>query len=100
MNQSEEELRELSHRAAGCLPKDAFHPNNIRWKLALQKCDGSYINGWLHESTEACTEIFSRLLIPAGVFREVIEAVIFDKTGDPVAAFRVGTLTTLVDLKK
>lgn len=57
------ELQVLSREAAGCLPKDqAFML--IFWGL----CKGHF-NGvrslWLHESTEACTEIMVRVLWPA-----------------------------------
>ena len=57
---TQSELEELSRRAAGCLPKDfgvgpfAFEPERED-----EIPDGAL---WLHESTEACTEIMVRVL--------------------------------------
>lgn len=110
------DLQKLSRDAAGCLPKDAFSPDNVRWKIALDKRDGSYINGWLHESTEACTEIMVRVLWPDhkwwGMHRRsdykgsdcMITSLSFggdvlDVGDDPMLAFRVAVLRALVALK-
>lgn len=63
------ELQELSRKAAGCLPKDEWyagqvlqnplHGNSIGlWRPDISKSGWK----WLHESTEACTEIMVRVL--------------------------------------
>lgn len=110
---SETELQGLSREAAGCLPRE------IRGELQL-RLDG-YLCGdsngedwrvqWLHESTEACTEIMVRVLWPAGVALvpgiECVRA-IFEAgdslsevqiVSDPMRVYRVAVLKALIALK-
>lgn len=136
---SEEQLQELSREAAGCLPPP---PWNFEL-LSLYRHDTKYatITGtktrsagmvsqtgsgdifWLHESTEACTEIMVRVLWPAdqtvhgfksagGTYtaRAICdpsnEGDANDTIGssyanekDPMLAFRVAVLRALIALK-
>ena len=74
---TEQELMELSRQAAGCLPEDVRDSlrceNEYRalgvtgyWECFREGYDISW-NFWLHESTEACTEILARVLMAPGV---------------------------------
>lgn len=127
-----EELQQLSRDAAGCLPKDFFenwgHPKTlaaaevgqIPYAYACPPASKAYFC-WLHESTEACTEIMVRVLAPLGVFligghQTYIELAVAKENedcedywqegftcgtnnDDPMLAFRVAVLRALVALK-
>jgi len=122
-----EQLQELSRRAAGCLPKE--------WRLASSGLpffvcyeagmpDGA-VNGyvsdhcrnprkWLHESTEACSEIMVRVLwaknvviggsvYPANVVVWGTTPPMFvtkEQIPDPMLAFRVAVLRALIALSE
>ena len=116
---TQEELMELSRQAAGCLPEDANWPWFAHcgddWRdgrIIEDKGEGRVM--WLHESTEACTEIMVRVLWPAGAvlsegkrvktdhvviaFRGQTE-ITWASNADPMLAFRVAVLRALIALK-
>ena len=122
---TQEELMELSRQAAGCLPEDVRDSlrceNEYRalgvtgyWECFREGYDISW-NFWLHESTEACTEILARVLMAPGVlcdlkpnrdgFRifcrwEVLgSAYASEFNGDVMQALRVAVLRALIALK-
>jgi hypothetical protein len=113
-------LEQLSREAAGCLPYKFY---NDEWVvMRIPEMEGridSLLRGfcWLHESTEACTEIMVRVLWPAGWrvigSKDLAEAhyppamVVgawniqrFEEyNNDPMLAFRVAVLLALICLK-
>jgi len=109
-------LESLSREAAKVLPED------FAWKKSCVISDGEILYGtrscWLHESTEACTEIMVRVLWPAGwrvigskdwaeanhgpsMVMGAWNVQRFDAhNNDPMRAFRVAVLSALIALKK
>ena len=127
---TEQELMELSRQAAGCLPveickelkitqspDDGIAPESS-WAsagtVAFIFDRGCVGRKWLHESTEACTEIMVRVLWLAGAvlsegkrvktdhvviaFRGQTE-ITWASNADPMLAFRVAVLRALIALK-
>ena len=114
-----QELMELSRQAAGCLPEDVRDSlrceNEYRalgvtgyWECFREGYDISW-NFWLHESTEACTEIMVRVLLKEHATLELNchgKDIWFrgrpsasDYRDDPMLAFRVAVLRALIALK-
>jgi len=114
-----EQLQELSQRAAGCLP-EAFDLSRGGIDLESDRPSGwVYYHDdrdaeWLHESTETCAEIMVRVLWPASIditgdgesqaaycLPTDIEAngVAF-KEDAPMLAFRVAVLHALIALSE
>jgi len=121
---NDSELRELSRKAAGCLPNPFLFgragafvvnaPGRLKRDFIGKVWNGGDA-GWLHESTEACTEIMVRVLgrdivrvvvgsdncvIFHSDLNQEIACVMFYEVGeDPMLAFRVAVLRALVALK-
>lgn len=122
---SETELQGLSMAAAECLLEGLFYAG-ASWLEGFQWIQGPRDTGgkeWLHESTEACTEIMVRVLWPAeqtvhgfksaggtytarAIFDPTNEEDANDTIGssyanesDPMLAYRVAVLRALIALK-
>ena len=117
----QEELEALSREAANLLPRDFFTrlTNHIggSFEGMVTGEAGNQIDGsWLHESTEACTEIMVRVLGDADIsivtsvkgsmallqqaYDEEIFVPFIPADGDPMLAYRVAVLRALVALSK
>ena len=125
----QEELEALSREAAGCLPwefwqtvepGDTYYPRHDDaqpvfegyWPCENDRADWQV---WLHEDTQACTEIMVRVLGDADIsidtsvkgsmallqqaYDEEIFVPFIPADGDPMLAYRVAVLRALVALK-
>lgn len=112
---TQEELQDLSRKAAKLLPKDEL---SCCWvdgiNQDLYNYDDKRRIEWLHESTEACAEIMVRVLWPKGAFvrpefphrwylnfRNPQQWSVVDKaaiSADPVQAFRTAVLLALCEV--
>ena len=126
-----DDLQALSRRAAACLPDDLCVALRITKSLndgiapesswvsvgtrAVTVGHGYLGRVWLHESTEACTEIMVRVLWPnhwdingyyfgpaethgAAIWPACDSSVVVTNDGDPMLAYRVAVLRALTTL--
>ena len=106
---TQEELMELSRQAAGCLPEDFAFSDGSKYVHGFAGQEAFYNYVWLHESTEACTEIMVRVLLKEHATLELNchgKDIWFrgrpsasDYRDDPMLAFRVAVLRALIALK-
>ena len=105
------DLEQLSRDAAGCLHAD----DTPLVLFGTPDVGRMYVRGgpsqWLHESTEACSEILVRVLWPANIHVWSFGFTAPDTTdgrgsettyveeADPMLAFRVAVLRALVAMK-